>query len=163
SRWYASAGEVARVLNCEKADLVPWTPDFSSSGQRSPRWTKLVCEGVELCNSIEWAEWGENPVQVQICDECGTPMCASGGYVHVSRLGNDLLWTPPTLQDLDERDAAAHAASYAVRKKGALLIPGASWAEWRRRFSSLPSFDTFPETRRIDLAQAWISETRGAT
>lgn len=122
-----------------------------------------MCEGVELCNSIDWAEWEQNPVQVEICDACGTPMCASGGFVHVSRLGGDLLWTPPVFQAPDEAGDSRYAASYSLGNRGAVRIPAQTWGEWRRQFPSLPSFEHFPSTRRIDLVQGWTCETRGAS
>jgi hypothetical protein len=151
------------MLACLEPTLVPWTPAFSKVAQEPVQWTQLLCDGVELSNSLESAEWAENPVQVLVCGACGTARCASGGYVHVSRLGDHLLWTRPFRPDSDVSWQTEHAPSYSIVRRGAVLIPSAVWSEWARRFSNLSPFQRFPPTRLIDLFQAWILETRGAS
>src|SRR5688572_22598831 len=92
----STAGALERCRNmiaCEDAVLETWRPDFSSSSQRDPTWTRATCFGAVLCNSLEWPEWLENPVQVCLWEACGHAGCESGGYVHVSRLGSHMLWT----------------------------------------------------------------------
>jgi hypothetical protein len=148
------------MLVCLEPKLVPWTPNLA--GQQPPRWTKLVCDEVELCNSLEESEWVNNPVQVQTCEACGTPGCASDGYVHVSRLGDHLLWTRPFFADPGGDLGAQYAPSDSLRRRGAVLIPRPAWSEWAKTFSNLLPFNHFPETRQIDLFHAWIAEARGA-
>src|SRR5262245_3369260 len=92
------------MLFCEEIHLDVWRPDFSSSGQSSPMWTRVTCLGNVLCNSLEWVQWEENPVQVVVCDSCGHEGCSSGGYAHLSRLHDWLVWTRP---EIDEGDAWA--------------------------------------------------------
>ena len=95
SRGVTMDAKAQPMLLYDKPSLEKWSPDFSSSGQSSPVWTRLKYGQVELCNSLEWTDWTPNPVQVQICDACGTPGCASGGYVHISVLNDLVLWTVP--------------------------------------------------------------------
>src|SRR5437764_5581258 len=114
------------MLVCEAPELVPWRPDFSTSGQDDPDWTKLVCGGIELCNTLEAANWTDEwAVQVDVCDACGYIHCRSGGWVHVSRLGSHVLWTPP--------DIAPH--EYRVSRNGRPAI-SAGTARSRSRSSS---------------------------
>lgn len=89
------------MLVCENADFDPWRPNFSSSEQPSPFWTKLICGGEQLANGLEDVDWFDEPaVQVELCESCGFGGCSSGGYVHVSRIGRHVLWTAPHV-DLD--------------------------------------------------------------
>ena len=56
-----------RVLVCHDPELVAWRPDFSSSGQSDPDWTLVRCRGERLTNALNWVDWSENPVQVELC------------------------------------------------------------------------------------------------
>ena len=148
------------MILCDRATLQAWTPDFSPSEQASPRWTRLVCDGLELCNSMEGTEWCDAPAQVIVCDACGCPGCASGGYVHISRLGRSLLWTTPEVNRADDFERTNYHAPPALAGRGCAVIPLRRWSAWRRRFANLPEAASFPRTRRIDLAQAWAMEGR---
>jgi hypothetical protein len=145
------------MLACSAPNLVSWRPDFSTSGQASPNWTKLLCDEVQLCNSIEWTEWLERPlVQVELCEQCGYTGCATGGYARISRLADHVLWTPPRPKDVEDAwEREQYTPSTALSKHGAVAIAVTNWAEWRERFPALPSADEFPRTERGDLAAAW--------
>src|SRR6185436_15369737 len=82
---------------CDQLRTEVWRPDFSTSEQTSRTWTRVTCRGLQIANSLEWADWLENPVQVILCDACGHAGCASGGYVHVSRLHEHVLWSAPQI------------------------------------------------------------------
>jgi hypothetical protein len=147
------------MLICDEPQFIARQPDFSSSEQASPQWTKLVCAGAELSNSINSVDWfGKPAVQVQLCEECGYAGCASGGYVHVSGLGKHLLWTPPHIDLDDPFESHQYRAADVVRKNGAVAIPAAEWDRWRERFTGLPSPEDFPRTTRRDLLAGWQAE-----
>ncbi len=74
----------AIMLYCRRPVTERWSPDFSDTSLSNPIWTYLSDERAILCNSLEWTDWSANPVQVEVCDQCGTSACASGGYVHIS-------------------------------------------------------------------------------
>lgn len=131
-----------------------------------PGWplTKLLCDGVELCNALEATEWHGDLVQVTRCTGCHHTGCADGGYVRVSRLGDDVLWTPPVLaDDIEDWERQQLAARRSARESGAVLFPGRRWDELRQRPScdGLPPREGLPVTTRAELAQAWLAETRG--
>lgn len=106
---------------CEKPEVETWQPDFSSSEQVSPIWSRIKCGGHVITNSLEWVEWSDNPVQVILCDACGHAGCASGGYVHVSRLAEYVLFTSP------QTDADP---AYFLSTLGAVAVPVTIWNEW---------------------------------
>jgi hypothetical protein len=145
------------MLVCDSPEFVAWRPDFSSSGQASPHWTKLLCNDVQLCNSMEWTDWLEEfSVQVELCEQCGHTHCATGGYVRLSRLGSHLLWTPPRLEHPDDGwEREQYTPSTALREHGAIAVAVVDWENWRTRFGDLPRADEFPRTERRDLAGAW--------
>src|SRR5438093_13449493 len=132
------------MLSGENYSLEKWRPNFSSSGQTSPEWARITCSGIELCNSLDWLDWPENPVQVQICDACGTPGCSSGGYVHISKLGELMLWTKPHINDSDDWEATQYAPASAVRRAGSVVIPKATVQEWSAEHGSSSSGPCFP-------------------
>jgi len=87
------------MVFCSSPSFETWSPDFSSSELTNPTWTRLRLDRTELCNSLEFVDWINNPVQVQICDACGTVGCASGGYIHLSTIGEFVIWTRPQLSN----------------------------------------------------------------
>jgi hypothetical protein len=150
------------VLFCADPEFVAWRPDFSSSEQASPHWTRLVCGGVQLTNAINAVDWlDEEPaVQVELCESCGWAGCASGGYVHVSRLESHLLWTPPHIDLDDPFEASYYRPSDPVRQHGGVAIAVEDWEAWRRQFPGLPPATDFAPTLRRDLLAAWRGEAQ---
>jgi hypothetical protein len=144
------------MLVCEAPELVRWQPDFSSSGQGSPRWTRLVCEGLEICNTMEGSHWTEPElVQVVVCEECGHPGCASGGYARLSRLASYALLSRPLPHPADPWEVSEYRPSHAIGKHGAVAVPLAEWTRWGERFDNLPHPDVLPPSQRSHLAAAW--------
>jgi hypothetical protein len=140
------------VLVCDAPEIEHWTPDFSSSGQASPEWTRVSCAGEQVANALEWIEWDERPVQLVLCEQCGVTGCAIGGHAHVSRAGADVVLSAPRLPDRDpEWEAERYAASRAVERHGAVVVPAAVWSAW----PGVPAIGTLPATRRGDLVVAW--------
>src|SRR6266540_622590 len=147
------------MLVCENAEFVPWRPDFSSSEQPSPAWTKVICRGEQLANGVEAVDWFDEPaVQVELCESCGFAGCESGGYVHISRIGRYVLWTAPHVDLNDPFESYQYGPSAPLRRYGGVAIPGDEWERWRGQFPSLPDADAFPRASRRDLYAAWHGE-----
>src|SRR5206468_4310556 len=68
--------------------------DFTSSGLGRHRTTAVVGDGVELVNALDLLDLTDEPVQIIVCDCCGTPGCNSGGRVTFRRLEDALLVIP---------------------------------------------------------------------
>jgi hypothetical protein len=149
------------VLVCDTAAFAPWTPDFSSSGQASPTWTRMTADGVELVNSMEDVPWRGEEVQMLLCEECGFPGCRVGGWVRIVRLGAHLVWVPVAVDPENEREREEYAPPPYLREAGAIAIAAAAWDGWRDRFAELPPADEFPPARRRDVAAAWLLEVPG--
>ncbi len=140
---------------CDNPTLEIWNPDFSTSGLPSPTWTRVKYGGVELCNSLEWTHWATNPVQVQICDVCGTAGCASGGYVHVSALGEIVLWTMPRREMSDAIEGKLFEAS-GVARRGAIAFPNSVWTSLHAAALEVPETAVLPRSDGESICDAWI-------
>lgn len=143
------------MLVCPNPALVTWQPDFLPSQQPSPCWTRLCCDGVELSNGLEGVDWTTNPVQVVLCDACGHPGCGSGGFVHISRLGNFLWWTWPQVEPRDDWESGHYSPLHAVERSGSVLFSLDTWEALRARVPSLPGGQAFPRTTHQALLDAW--------
>ena len=145
------------MLVCTAPEFLAWRPDFSSTEQASPHWTRVVCGGEQLTNALNAVDWlnEETAVQVELCESCGFAGCESGGYVHVSRLNSHVLWTPPHIDVNDPFDSYQYRASEPVRRHGGVAIQVDEWRAWRRKFAALPRAEAFPRTARRDLLAAW--------
>jgi hypothetical protein len=144
------------MIMCRDCTVETWSPDFSSSGQSNPIWTRVRFEGAELVNTLEWVDWGRNPVQVELCDACGTPDCRSGGYVHVSRFDGFVLWTAPQeINVADEWAVSQYEPASVLKKFGAIAVPDEKWKEWKAIAHDLPAPPVFPRANGRALAEAW--------
>jgi hypothetical protein len=143
------------MLFCDHPTLDVWTPDFSTSGLANPTWTRAKCGALELCNSLEWADWGPNPIQVQICDACGTPGCASGGYVHISTLKDVVLWTMPRRETSEALEGQLFPAS-SVARFGAIAFPKSVWTSFHEAALEVPETGALPRSDGQSVCDAWI-------
>ncbi len=143
------------MLNCHTANLETWEPDFSSSDQADPTWTRVTVPGGEVTNALNRIAWEPNPAQVILCEACGCAGCATGGYVHVSRLGDWMLWTTPQPDDDDPDDLPEESEHRLVRRHGGLAVPREEWERWRSQVTNLPAIERFPLANGQVLADAW--------
>jgi hypothetical protein len=143
------------MLVCRSAGLETWNPDFSSSEQADPTWTRVVVPRGEVTNALGWIDWEGNPVQVILCEACGCAGCATGGYVHVSRLCDWLLWTTPQPAKHGPDDLPGEREHPLVRRHGGLVVPGEEWERWRHQVTDLPAMEQFPSANGQVLADAW--------
>jgi hypothetical protein len=96
----------------------------------------------------------DNPVQVQICDACGTPGCVSGGYVHVSALNDLVLWTLPQPGEIDKHD---NFAATATERFGSIAFPDTVWDSFRSAAREVPDIARLPRGNGIALRDAWTA------
>ena len=78
-----------RVERVETREL-----ECSFAGPASATVTQLVADGEILADAVEYPRWRVDPVQVELCAECGVAGCAPQGWVRPRRAGDRLLWLP---------------------------------------------------------------------
>jgi len=115
-------------------------------------WTQIRFARETLCNSVEFVDWDSDPVQLTICDFCGTPGCSSGGYARVTTTGSQLLLVEPELSF--DGEEASYSASHLLRRFGALVIP----ADVAVAMQIAP-LTRFRGTTRRDIINAWLLDS----
>ncbi len=130
-------------------------PALSDAGIATTPWTRLLYERIELCNSLEWTEWLHNPVQVQLCDACGTIGCGSGGYIHLSKVSDIVLWTNPQIDPVTELYPAT-----ALQRVGAIGFPAATWNVITSASANVPHLSVLEVANGRALLEAWLSSVR---
>ena len=68
--------------------------DFGSSSGGHIRTQAIYAGDTCLVNAISFAELGNDPTQLMVCEACGTVQCQSGGWVHIRRIGNSVAFIP---------------------------------------------------------------------
>ena len=63
------------MIYCDSLTLERWTAPPQEDFPRPP-WTKLIAHGVLLSNSVEYANWADDPVEPIVCEGCWCPACA---------------------------------------------------------------------------------------
>jgi hypothetical protein len=119
------------------------------------RWTELCIRDKVLCHSPEDVDWSENPVQVKRCETCGEFGCAPPARVHISRMGEFVLWSPPIYDPPvggDPIDLTGDGRFYILDEWGSLLFPISVWEE------KVESQSTYPNTTRHNLMLSWLLE-----
>jgi len=97
-------------------------------------------------------------VQVIICEACGQERCASGGFVHLSRLDRYVLWSGAQegSVDVDDYGYDAFEIPRIIRTRGALAIPERAWNEWSAAIREVPRFERLNPANHAAVADAWI-------
>jgi len=125
-------------------------PALADAGIPTAPWTRLLHQRIELCNSLEWTVWRNNPVQVQLCDACGTTGCGSGGYIHLSKVADLVIWTNPQLDPATEQYPAT-----ALKRMGAIGFPTDAWNLIMEASSNVPGLSMMETANGRALADAW--------
>lgn len=117
---------------------------FAASGQGAHDDLALVADDLELVNLLRLVDWSADPVQVVVCDACGTVGCASGNYVAVRRLGDFVVLAPPARAHApaaDDFELTDFAEPAFMRARGVPLVRVEDWSRVRDGGAPLPSPD----------------------
>jgi hypothetical protein len=126
--------------------------DFTSSGQGRPIKTQLVFDGTVVANAIELSEWSEEPVQLEVCAQCGFERCAPGGWAALRRLGNALLILPAFEAVAENPDEYGPPAWMAGR--GPALMAEDLIGALQAAVPELPKIETLRKATGADAARS---------
>ena len=126
------------------------TLDFSSSGQGSHPAVQLLADGRLLANAIDLIDWRDDPVQVRVCEECGTIRCATGGWLSFRRFGLHVLLIPAFSSLAD--DPAEFRPPDLVSQHGFILISASAFQDMRRVVNELPAHEALSPLSRREAA-----------
>lgn len=82
------------IWNIQNIETVVIEPDFSRSGRNFSPVTAIEADGVRLINALEQIRVERETTQVEVCESCGIPHCAPGGWVSLRRIGDRAIWIP---------------------------------------------------------------------
>ena len=113
--------------------------DFSSSGQVAMSVSRLVQDGQVIFNAIELIDWQPHAFQATVCEACGTPGCASGGWIALRSSGGLVLFVPAfdAIAESRQRQDEYAPPSYLL-ERGAAYLTNAGYDQLRTRLSKLP-------------------------
>jgi hypothetical protein len=122
-------------------EIRPTSFSFASSELGIHHDRSLRADGTTLVNMLGLAEWSDDPVQVEICEHCGIPECASGGYVAVRRLGAFVTFAPSKRAYPASLGGAGNDLQEPryIRKQGLPLIPAQEWDRLRADAPGVPA------------------------
>lgn len=133
-----------------KLNIRSRTYSFASSGQPPHDDLALIADEQELVNMLRLVDWGEDPLQVVVCDACGTVGCASGNYVAMRRLDDFVVMAPATrayVPTAEEFEKAQYVEPWFIRKRGVPLVPFAEWERLRDEGAPLPAAERLEPLR----------------
>jgi hypothetical protein len=137
------------MIYCDRPTLDTWENDPKGIPlQAQVRNTRVRAGDLVLCNSLEYAEWEEDPIIPIVCDLCMEPHCGGEGVAHCVKHGEQLIWIPLTSAEMQEC-----GLDHGRTLSEPVVIPTSVWRTLRRTCPSLPPATSFPGLRRRNLAR----------
>ena len=87
---------------CGKSDMWPIDDfeirdvqlDFTSSSGGRPRTKAIFTGDTCLANALSFIGLGDDPTQLIVCEACGTVQCEPGGWIHLRRIADSVVFIP---------------------------------------------------------------------
>jgi hypothetical protein len=128
--------------------------DFSSSGQGRRASTAVSAAGIRLFNAIELVDVDPSATQVEVCECCGVPQCAPGGWVAFRRIGERVVWVPAWDEMENGRWAMSEYSPPAfLQSRGAPVFSAPAWDRLRALQSGLPDAHALPQINSREAAR----------
>jgi len=127
---------------------------FSSSGQGSVPVTSIYADNENLSNAIELIDFDDDPIQFQVCDHCGYPGCASGGWLSPRKLGQ-LVFLMPAFEKMDmgSWEATEFAPPYFTNLRGSILLSDGSFGEFKKLAPKVPNLEQIALVTSYELCR----------
>jgi hypothetical protein len=139
------------------------TLDFGPSGLGQHPTTAVVGDGVELVNALNLLDLTDEPIQMIVCDCCGTPGCNSGSRVAYRRL-EDALLVIPAFEAMSRGtwEQTEYAPPHFIDRMGAPLVRGQALESLKERVPGLADPARWPQVSRRELAMVlqWEAPAR---
>jgi hypothetical protein len=119
------------------------TLDVSSSGQSNRAVTQIVADGTVFANAAELSSWGDAPVQVHLCEECGIEGCATGGWLVPRHVGVGVAFVPAFGEMLDADEEGVECAPTDFDQGMPVFLPD-DYDRLRRWCAGLPPSAAVP-------------------
>jgi hypothetical protein len=143
--WSVEAGDI---------EAIAVVLDFASSGRGRRAATAVSAAGIRLFNAIELVDFEPSATQVEICEGCGCPHCAPGGWVAFRRIGERVAWVPAWDEMEDGRwEMSEYGPPAFLQSRGVPVFSAPAWDRLRALHSRLPDAGTLPPINSRDAAR----------
>jgi len=143
----------------EGLEFLPRRLDFSSAGLGQHTTTAVMADGVQLVNALDLVDDGD-PLQLIVCEHCGTIACQSGNWVSLRRLQAGLVFMP-AFEEMarGSQERLECAPPYFTETKGIPWIQGSALTALAARTPFLADLARWPEltVREAALILQWES------
>ena len=126
----------------ERIEAVPRELNFESAGMKRHATTALLADGECLVNALDLIDLTRTPVQLIVCEACGTPVCASGNYVVIRRLQDGIAIVPDFMSMT--RSGTEHQPPEIMRHRGVPFFAGAVLDHLRTLMPAIAPLDRWP-------------------
>ena len=133
--------------------------DFTSSGQGFFEVSKLVSDGVEIMNALELMDFGEDKIQLLICDHCGTINCKSGDWVNLRSSGDFVLMIPAFDEMRDNWSETEYSPPRYFGKEGTPYFSLETYEKLQSQNTSFPKIESIKHLQAREamrLAQLYM-------
>lgn len=139
-----------------KVGLQSVTLDLNASGQGSQTVTQWLCDGVVVCNAVEFVNWGESAPQFDLCESCLVAGCDPGGRVVLRRVSDKVLMLPAFEEMLGEHGEPGRCSPPSwMLQRGMLLLSKEVWGVLQRSHAHTPSFESLAPVSTPELMRAF--------
>jgi hypothetical protein len=132
--------------------------DFSSAGLGRHPTTAVLADGMEIVNALDLVDLTEEPVQIVVCEDCGTSGCAPGGRVDFRTFHDGLVIMPAfNAMEHDSWARTEYRPPSFMRDRGIPWITGRALATLRDRVPGLADLLRWPglSLRECALILQW--------
>jgi hypothetical protein len=115
----------------------------------------LVFGEHDLAPRVEYVDWRAPAVQIDTCEQCGQPGCASGNFVELRRAGDFVVWAPcPRAYDESDVDCRHYEPPHWALLRGFPAFDAHTWNRLRKSLGHrVPAYRDLP---RLLWRQAWL-------
>ncbi|MDT8901590.1 hypothetical protein [Anaeroselena agilis] len=99
-------------MKVENLELISWTSGLTSAGLNSIQSYKLYLNGKLASRNIPYVEFENELLQIDVCEECFTVGCSSGGYVQILKSGDTVIWKQPLVTARSRLITGAYILNY---------------------------------------------------
>ncbi len=133
--------------------------DFSSSFGSHFQATRLNADSERLTNAIELIDWSDDPIQVDVCEECGITHCKPGGWVTFRRCGQYVLVLPAFAAMVDNE--LEYSAPEFLLKRGPAVLTAQTFSSARSIAINLPPANELAPLTRHEAVRTFQWEAPG--
>ncbi|MCG6155646.1 hypothetical protein [Rubinisphaera margarita] len=126
--------------------------NFSSSGGGHPRTQAIYTDATCLINTTSFIKLDEDAAQLIVCESCGHIHCEPGGWVHLRRIGEAIVFIPSFSEMLrGEFERTEYAPPDYVTSRG---IPTFSREVYEQLLQFAPAFPAVTAIKSLTAAEA---------